>query len=144
MKRLKNLAAITMATALASAATGLATPAHATTTSQSHIATTAASAASKVYFISSSPVSIPGCKAWMNGKKPGPKVQGLVQTWSGSACAMRLEIDHHQQIKWVDSAGTGKGLNKASTHFHYDGRGYKARVCVNNLNNGWNGCGAWY
>ncbi|MFE2444476.1 hypothetical protein ACWDHW_07710 [Streptomyces melanosporofaciens] len=137
----KNLAAITMATALAGVTIGLASPAHATTTSRSRVATSAASA---VYFISSSPVTIPGCKAWMNGKKPGPKVQGLVQTWSGSDCAMRLEIDHNQQTKWADSAGTGGDLNKASTHFHYDGRGYKARVCVNNLNNGWVKCGAWY
>ncbi|MFF3517636.1 hypothetical protein [Streptomyces sp. NPDC002573] len=144
MNRLKNLAAIAMTTALAGAATGLASPAHATTTSQSRVATSTVSAASKVYFISSSPVTIPGCKAWMNGKRPGPKVQGLVQTWNGSTCAMRLEIDHDQQTKWADSAGTGKGLNKAGTKFHYDGHGYKARVCVNNMNNGWVGCGAWY
>ena len=143
MNRLKNLAAITMATALAGAATGLASPAHATTASPSRTVTSA-SAASKVYFISSSPVTIPGCKAWMNGKKPGPKVQGLVQTWSGADCAMRLEIDHDQQTKWVDSAGTGGSLNKASTRFHYDGRGYKARVCVENLNNGWEDCGREY
>ncbi|MGY0059400.1 hypothetical protein ACWY4P_23065 [Streptomyces sp. LZ34] len=78
------------------------------------------------------------CKGWMNTKKTNGHwfAQGLVQSWSGTRCAMILERKHNGgAYKMISDQHIVKN-RKDHTGYYWDHTGYKARVCIANLN--WN------
>ncbi|MCO5971891.1 hypothetical protein [Actinoallomurus soli] len=73
------------------------------------------------------------CKGWINTKKIGGRwnAQGLVYS-SSTSCGMKLERSHNGgKYKLISNYYLVKNGGQVNTGWHYDGRGYKTRVCIN-------------
>ncbi|HKO85762.1 MAG TPA: hypothetical protein VJ140_14665, partial [Actinomycetota bacterium] len=89
-------------------------------------------------FEPSSVVTRGNCKAWMNTKKIHGHwyAQGLVRSWNRTHCVMMLQRKHGgawERITWYHWV---KDNAQDHTGYYWDDRGYKARVCLQNLD--WN------
>ncbi|MFB6985261.1 hypothetical protein ACFC0C_26745 [Streptomyces sp. NPDC056178] len=78
------------------------------------------------------------CKGWLNTKKSSGHwyAQGLAQSWNSAHCGMMLERKY-------SSGSYGRVSNyyllknaKTHTAYHWDDKGYKSRVCIQNID--WN------
>ncbi|WP_067807364.1 hypothetical protein [Actinomadura formosensis] len=72
------------------------------------------------------------CKGWMNTKKIKGRwyAQGLVYS-SSAACWMKLERKHNGgSYEMISDYYYVHDGTQANTGWHYDHRGYKARVCI--------------
>lgn len=83
-------------------------------------------------------VSRGDCKVWMNTKKINGHwfAQGLVHSWNQGHCVMMLQRQHGgawERITWYHFV---RYNNQDHTGYYWDDRGYKARVCLQNID--WN------
>jgi hypothetical protein len=91
-----------------------------------------------VYYINGSDISVNaasghGCKAWLNGKTPGPYAQGLVQSW-GDDCEMALwRSTDGGKTFFLESGKHRLRSATANTGFYWNGNGYLAKVCMNDF-----------
>lgn len=129
---------LAMATAALAGGLALAAPAQAVTTVRP---AAAASAQHGVHIDGYEPDSVVtrgACKGWMNTKKTNGHwfAQGVVQSWSGTDCAMILQRKHNGGAYKMISGQHIVKDRKDSTGYYWDHTGYKSRVCIANLN--WN------
>ncbi|MFE0101983.1 hypothetical protein [Streptomyces sp. NPDC059009] len=81
------------------------------------------------------------CKAWINTAKRNGHwyAQGVVQA-GGSRCAVDLERYHNGRWTVLTTTTSGR-YGQAKTAYYWDHRGYKARVCVSNID--WHNYCVW-
>jgi hypothetical protein len=112
----------------------LTAPAHAANMASGHVVTSIRHAADfhPDGYEPRSVVSTLNCKVWINTKKVNGHwyAQGLLQSWNGVLCQMKLERRHYSgSYKKISS--TYVAVNrKRQTGYHWDDRGYRARVCL--------------